>query len=711
MMVAMTVGVFVASPNATAEFAWQNAAPESQGVSPTILASIQQRLAAKKTRAFLVIRHDRIIHEWYAPGQSATNRQGTASLAKALIGGLSLAVALTDGTIALDDRAATFIPQWKDDPRKSRITIRQLGSHTSGLDDAEQDGLPHDRLTGWKGDFWKRPPPSRDPFTLARDEARAIYEPGRQLQYSNPGIGLMTYCVTATLRHSPSRDIRSLLRERVMQPVGVTDAEWSAGYGQTYTVDGLPLVCSWGGATFTPRAAARLGRMVLREGKWEGRPILSPRAVREVTTDAGLPGNCGMGWWGNGGGRYTGLPRDAVWGAGAGDQLLLVIPSLDLIMVRNGETLTPGPDEPPVRDDDVFTKYHDYRARILFEPLAGAVIDQAGSPAPFPESPHIGGLRWAPVETIERRAQGSDNWPVTWADDDALYTAYGDGRGFEPFTPEKLSLGFAKIEGMPPDFQGRNIPAPSLQAAGDGAKGPKASGLLCADGILYLWTRNVGNAQLAWSTDHGATWSRAAWRLTNSFGCPSFLNFGKNNADARDTFSYTYSPDSDSAYERSDRLVLARAPTARLPDRDAWEFFAGMNASGQPTWSRNISERRGVFENAGRCGRTSVVWNGPLRRYLLVQPLPGLAPGTPEAPGRAAPMDTRFSGGLAVYDAPEPWGPWTTVYSTNRWAVGPGESASFPTKWISTDGLTLHLVFSGDDTFAVRAARLIPKSN
>jgi len=52
---------------------------------------------------------------------------------------------------------------------------------------------------------------------------------------------------------------------------------------------------------------------------------------------------------------------------------LLVVPSLNLIMVRNGQTLEPGPDEPPMRKDDVFTEYHDYRARILFEPLAQAV--------------------------------------------------------------------------------------------------------------------------------------------------------------------------------------------------------------------------------------------------------------------------------------------------------------------------------------------------
>jgi hypothetical protein len=76
----------------------------------------------------------------------------------------------------------------------------------------------------------------------------------------------------------------------------------------------------------------------------------------------------------------------------------------------------------------------------------------------------------------------------------------------------------------------------------------------------------------------------------------------------------------------------------------------------------------------------------------------------PGTDGKGA--DTRFEGGLAVYDAPEPWGPWTTAYFAERWDVGPGESASFPAKWMSADGRTAHLVFSGDDSFAVRKATL-----
>ena len=62
--------------------------------------------------------------------------------------------------------------------------------------------------------------------------------------------------------------------------------------------------------------------------------------------------------------------------------------------------------------------------------------------------------------------------------------------------------------------------------------------------------------------------------------------------------------------------------------------------------------------------------------------------------------------GFAVYDAPEPWGPWTTAYFTEAWDVGTGETSSFPTRWMSADGKTLHLVFSGDDCFSVRRADL-----
>ena len=45
-------------------------------------------------------------------------------------------------------------------------------------------------------------------------------------------------------------------------------------------------------------------------------------------------------------------------------------------------------------------------------------------------------------------------------------------------------------------------------------------------------------------------------------------------------------------------------------------------------------------------------------------------------------------------------------FFTTEWDVGPGERGEFPPKWMSEDGKTMYLVFSGDDNFCVRKATL-----
>jgi hypothetical protein len=297
-------------------------------------------------------------------------------------------------------------------------------------------------------------------------------------------------------------------------------------------------------------------------------------------------------------------------------------------------------------------------------------------------------------------APGSDNWPITWADDDVLYTAYGDGNGFAPFTGEKLSLGLALVLGAPPEIRGVNIRSPNIEQRGDGEGGAKASGLLMLDGVLYLWMRNAGNSRLAWSASRGQSWTLADWRFTNSFGCPTFLNFGPDYSGAKDEFVYVYSQDSDSAYVPADRMVLARAPRRHLRELEAYEFFQRLEPDGHAIWMKDIAARGGVFIHRDSCYRSGISYHAPSGRYLWCQILPH----------SRHPKGTRFQGGFGVYDAPEPWGPWTTAFYTEAWDVGPGETSSFPTKWMDPDGSRLHLVFSGDDSFSVREATLIYRS-
>jgi CubicO group peptidase (beta-lactamase class C family) len=672
-------------------FEWEKAAPESVGMSLQKLDAARDVLSQKGTKTFLVIKNDRIVYEWYAPGFGPKRKHYTASMAKALVGGVSLMLALNDGRLNADDPACKYIPEWKADPLKSKITIRELATHSSGIEDAEQGSIGHMKLPGWKGQFWRQDP---DPFTVSRDDAPVIFKPGAEYAYSNPGMGMLSYAITASYKGTKYTDVRTLLRERIMRPIGVEDSDWSIGYGKTFKVDGLNLVANWGGGNYTARATARVGRLMLRKGNWQGRQLVDPKWVEEVTKYAGTPlpsseraeGNpapgSGLGWWTNFDGVWPKVPRDAFAGAGAGNQVLLVVPSLDLIIVRNGSDMYDRS-----KGEGFWTGIERYAFNPVVEAIAGP---------PYPRSPVIQGIEWAPAETIIRKASGSDNWPITWADDDNQYTAYGDGWGFEPKTDKKLSLGIAKIVGSSDNFRGINVRTESGERIGQGAQGAKASGMLCVDGVLYMLVRNTGNSQVAWSGDHGKTWTWCDWRFTTSFGVPTFLNFGKDYAGARDSFVYIYSNDSDNAYDPGDRFVMARVPKDRIRDQNAYEFFKDLDDSARPIWTKDVGERGAVFTNPGKCYRSGISYNAGLKRYLWCQVLPA----SEDSRG------PRFQGGFGVYDAPQPWGPWTTVFYTESWDIGPGETSSFPTRWISTDGKTCHLLFSGDDCFSVRKATL-----
>ena len=601
-------------------------------------------------------------------------------------GATALGVAILDGKIALTDKVTKHHPHFGTPPNSNaqtgwldQITILHLATQTAGF---EKPG-GYEKLT---------------------------FEPGTKWAYSDGGPNWLAECVTLVYQ----QDVDQLMFDRVFTPLGITrdDLVWRNNSYRDKTIDGIPRREFGSGISANVDAMARFGLLYLRNGEWNGKRLLPEDFVKQAGTTipsvVGLPevdpknyGNAsdhyGLLWWNNADGTLKNVPRDAYWTWGLYDSLIVVIPSLDIVVTRAGQSWKRHDG------DDHYAVLEPFLGPIA-EAAADNLLERKPAPnkgpaskgalvAPYPPSPVISGIEWAPVETMTRRARGSDNWPLTWADDDQLYTAYGDGKGFEPFIDVKLSMGLAKISGPAEDFEVANVRSPTFETTGDGVRGKKASGLLMVDGTLYLWARNAGNSQLAWSSDHGKTWTWSDWKLTESFGAPTFLNFGRNYYGARDAFVYVYSHDHNSAYEPADRMVLARVPMGQLTERQAYEFFAGTDASGLPKWTSDVSKRMAVFDHPGRCYRSGISYNTSLQRYLWCQIIPG--------------TDTRFEGGFAIYDAPEPWGPWTTVYFTENWDIGPGETSSIPTKWISNDGRKVHLVFSGDDCFSVRQAILI----
>jgi hypothetical protein len=184
--------------------------------------------------------------------------------------------------------------------------------------------------------------------------------------------------------------------------------------------------------------------------------------------------------------------------------------------------------------------------------------------------------------------------------------------------------------------------------------------------------------------------------METSFGSPAFLNFGRNYRGARDSYVYTYSQDGPSAYESDNQLVLARVPRGRIRERAAWEFFEKSDARGRPVWTRDVNRRGAIFRKPSGCQRVDVVYNPGIRRYLMA-------------------LGYNHEGAWGLFDAPEPWGPWTTVFHTDgddhNWDVPATHGYRLPAKWILADGLQMTLVFSGrmlNDAFCTRAMRIEP---
>lgn len=644
---------------------WPRAAPAETGIDEQLLNRARD-FALKGGGSGIVIHHGKLVYSWGDQKLKYDLKSSTKSF-----GVTALGLALMDRKAKLSDSAAACVPDFGMVPPENirtgwlpKITLFHLATQTAGFDKP--------------GGF-----------------APLLFEPGTQWAYSDGGPNWLADCLTLTYR----RDLEALLFERVFTPLGIThdDLHWRENAYRPKTLDGIPRREFGSGIHANVDAMARFGYLYLRAGRIRSMQVIPSDFVaaarQPVPSLIGLPvvkpdeypgasSHYGMLWWNNGDGALANVPRDAYWSWGLYDSLIFVVPSLDLVVARAGKSV----------GNEAGAGYA--RIQGFLEPLALAVDPRrAQLVAPYPPSPVVASLEWAPPATILRKGSDCDNFPTTWADDGDLYTAHGDCRGFFPLRERKLGLGFARITGGPTDFEGINIPT-SADNFAPGAGGKKASGLLMVDSVLYLWARNAGNAQLAWSTDHAKSWAWADWKLSTSFGHPAFLNFGRNYAGARDGYVYIYSPDKDTAYEQASGLVMARVPKHRIRDRSAYEFFEKLDPKGVPIWTTDIARRGQVFRNppAG-VYRTQVSYNAGLKRYFLNHILIGSD-------------NVRFQGGFGIYDAPEPWGPWTTVYYTPTWDVGPGENQHFPPKWMSADGTTMYLIFSGDDIFSVRKATL-----
>jgi hypothetical protein len=333
----------------------------------------------------------------------------------------------------------------------------------------------------------------------------------------------------------------------------------------------------------------------------------------------------------------------------------------------------------------------------------------------FPDSRLILGVE-LDLDSVISMAPGSDNWPITWAQDDNQYTTWGDGGGFGGSNKRgRVSFGVARIEGTADDFTTANIWGGYRGTARAQFAG-KSYGILDLEGVLWLWrTGNASNdsafllQELFYSKDKGANWLAAGVKFTpqdfqhrRPFFAPTFLQFGAGYQGNRDNYVYIYAPDvtlNKWDVQLPGEISLMRVPRNALGKRDHYEFFSGMNARGQASWSKDADHRSSIFSDINGVMRTSVSYNEGLQRYLLITQ-----------------QVSRFreTGHIGIYEAEQPWGPWYTVLFASPWKLGlqTGNKSvywNFSNKWSSKDGRQFSLVYTGpsNDNFGVVQGRFI----
>lgn len=288
------------------------------------LEAVVDRAMADRATSMLIARGDTVLAERYAPGWSADRPREVASVAKSMMAVL-FGMALDEGAITgLDQPAADFIPAWRNDARTG-ITLHHLLSMTSGLDDT---GLALRGVTG-------------DQFVI-NGAAPLAHPPGTRWAYNTAAYHLLFHI----LMRATGERVEVYADRKLLGPLGMGDTVWVTSQGQG---DDGP-VTNYYSAVSTARDLWAFGRMVMQNGRWQGRQLVSADYVtRMATVSQPINRSYGLLWWVNegegldvlgrpAGRRFPSAPPDTLAALGAGGQVILIVPSRQVILVRQGDT-------------------------------------------------------------------------------------------------------------------------------------------------------------------------------------------------------------------------------------------------------------------------------------------------------------------------------------------------------------------------------------
>lgn len=249
--------------------AFYNLLSYGQIINQIKLDSLLNKAESTHSEAVIIYQENKLIVEKYFGIGKANKVIESMSCTKSIVG-LAIACLLSDKLIdSLDVPVWKYYPEWKQG-QKQYITLRHLVNMTSGLQNvpiATEEIYP-------SPDFVK--------LALA---AELSDRPGAVWSYNNKSLNLMA----GIIKQITGKRMDKYVSERLFKPLGIKKFNW--------TVDkaGNPHVMS--GCQVKPSDFIKFGLLVLNNGIYNGKEIISSQSIKEVLTPCEQYRGYGILWW------------------------------------------------------------------------------------------------------------------------------------------------------------------------------------------------------------------------------------------------------------------------------------------------------------------------------------------------------------------------------------------------------------------------------
>ncbi|MFM7662327.1 MAG: serine hydrolase domain-containing protein [Bacteroidota bacterium] len=285
------------------------------------------------TKAFLIIKNDSLLFEKYFEEHTDKTVSNSFSGSKTIIS-LLIGIAIDEGYIkSLDEPVCNYIPEFQNLGR-NLITIRHLLLMASGLDWAESTNPTDDAAEGYYTD---------DLYGLITRQL-AIEKPGVRFNYQSGNTQILSILLSKATKVS----LTKYTEDKLWKPIGAS----SQAYWTMDCKGGIErsFCCFYA----TAKDYALLGRLLLNQGNWNGKQLISKKYMEELIktpklkTDEGiLNQRYGLHTW-----VYYNKGNPVYYYRGFKGQYILTIPKDNLIIVRLGTEWEPNFNIPSTKKND-----------------------------------------------------------------------------------------------------------------------------------------------------------------------------------------------------------------------------------------------------------------------------------------------------------------------------------------------------------------------